>query len=451
VDNRPRIDWLPAAKQIEWVQYGGILQPVRVESRGKICLADLVIRAVPQGAGATVACTVEIEAHEDRSGLSLRINALGREQVFTFDAHAEQTSSHDLSLEIDHAPPWSPEAPAIHDLTVTLEQGGRVLDRDSKQFGIRSIAVRGRQLLLNGRPLFIRGVNRYDEYGRFGPNPPLELVEEELRLIKRTGVNLIRTHYPQVPEFLDLCDRMGILFLEELPINWWGVEWFGKERNEQRDGILPQALAMLETMIRRDRSHPCVIIWSMCNESKTDDEIGIKVMNRLIQRTRELDRTRLVTFVTAPGSVREHRAFVNADLVATNMYPGSLGPPLAENTGQIVERASKPAEDYLRAQLAAYPDKPLLVTEFGAIGFHGIHGDAPSTEDFQAAYIKQVWNAIASNPEVAGGVLWSWADYWHRRSFVNFGYLAFGPFGVVTIDRQPKAALQALADAFGKR
>ena len=123
--------------------------------------------------------------------------------------------------------------------------------------------------------------------------------------MKRTGINLIRTHYPQAPWFLDLCDEMGILFLEELPINWWGVEWYGKEGVELNEGILDQALPMLETMIRRDRNHPCVIIWSMCNESKTDSEIGIKVMQRLIRRTKELDRTRLVTFVTAPGSVRD--------------------------------------------------------------------------------------------------------------------------------------------------
>ena len=127
--------------------------------------------------------------------------------------------------------------------------------------------------------------------------------------MKRTGVNLIRTHYPQTPEFLALCDRMGILFLEELPINWWGVEWSGKEGVEQKESILDQALPMLETMIRRDRNHPCVIIWSMCNESKTDTEVGIKVMKRLIASDEGAgpdaaghvrDRTRARSASTAP-------------------------------------------------------------------------------------------------------------------------------------------------------
>ena len=158
---------------------------MRLESRGKIALADVAIRAVPQGKGATVACTMEVEAHEDRRDLSLRFGISDREQVLTVDAHAEQTTRHEVSLALDHADPWSPESPALHEVVVTLEQGGRVLDRVRERFGIRSIAARGRQLLLNGQPLLVRGVNRYDEYGRFGPNPPRELVEEELRLMKR--------------------------------------------------------------------------------------------------------------------------------------------------------------------------------------------------------------------------------------------------------------------------
>jgi beta-glucuronidase len=447
VDNRPRIDWLPAAKQIEWVQYGGILQPVRIEARSKTAIASLAIRAIPRQAGAAVTCVVEVEAGGESCNLLLRIRAAGREQTLTIETRAGQTSRHEVALFMEHAEEWSPDSPTLYDLTAALERGGQVIDKVAQPFGVRSIEARGRRLLLNGRPLTVHGANRYDEYGRFGPNPPWELVEQELRLMKRAGVNLIRTHYPQAPELLALCDRMGILFLEELPINWWGVEWFGKEGAEQNDSILNQALRMLETMIRRDRNHPCVIIWSMCNESRTDTELGIKVMRRLIRRTHELDGTRLVTFVTAPGGVERHRAYEDADLVATNMYPGSLAEPHAEHISQLDERARKPAEEFLRRELAAFPDKPLLIAEFGAMGFHGIRGDAASTEDFQASYISKVWNAVATNPDLSGGILWSWADYYHRRHFQSLG--AFGPFGVVTVDRQPKESLRALSRAFG--
>jgi hypothetical protein len=160
-----------------------------------------------------------------------------------------------------------------------------------------------------------------------------------------------------------------------------------------------------------------------------------------------LGPTRLVTFVTAPGSVREHRAFEQADLVATNMYHGSLSGPLVEHRDQLDARARRPTEAHLRRELGAFPDKPLLITEFGAMGMHGLHGDVPTTEDFQAEYLRAVWAAISGIPEVSGGVVWTWADYNHRRPFTSLG--PFGAFGAVTIDRKPKAALKALASMFG--
>jgi beta-glucuronidase len=450
VDNRPRIEWPPAAKQIEWVQYGGILQPVRLESTGLISISDVTIRAVPERDGASVRCTVETSARADARKVEMTIAVAGAPEAarkYAFAMRAGGRSTDTVSIRLPHAAAWSPESPALHTLVVALALGGTEIDRVATSFGVRTIAARGRQLLINGKPLAIRGVNRYDEFGSFGPNPPMRLVEDELRLMKQTGINLIRTHYPQSPEFLALCDRVGILFLEELPINWWGVEWYGKEGVVQDEHILEFARPMLEAMIRRDKNHPCIIIWSMANESKTDNAVGIQVMKSLIARTRELDPTRLVTFVTAPGSVREHRAYEDADLVATNMYYGTLGGTLAVHARELDERVRKPSLEHLRRQIAAFPDKPFLITEFGAMGFHGLHGDAASTEDFQAAAIRSVWSAISAVPEVSGGVLWSWADYHHRRHFQSLG--AFGAFGAVTVERRPKAALAALAAMYG--
>ncbi len=458
VDNRPRIEWLPAAKMIEWVQYGGILQPVRVESTGPVFLSDLSIGTAPAADGASVTCTAEVNARDgaNSTGVVFRVDISGDERAGGVGPLAEASAPATgaagnlrptLNLKLGNATTWSPESPVLYTLVAVLERDGKEIDRVVSQFGFRTIAARGRQLLLNGRAIKIKGVNRYDEYGRFGPNPPQALVEEELRMLKKAGVNLIRSHYPQSPEFLAHCDRTGILFLEELPINWWGVEWFGKDAVVQDEKILDRALPMLETMIRRDRNHPCVIIWSMANESKTDNEIGTKVMRALIRRTKELDPTRLVTFVTAPGSVRDHRAFEDADLVATNMYHGSLVEPLAEHRDQLEARARRPTEDHLRRELSAFPDKPLLITEFGATGIHGFRGDAPATEDFQAEYIRAVWAAISGVQDVSGGILWSWADYNHRRPSTSLG--PFGAYGAVTIDRKPKAAFKSLAEMYG--
>jgi len=161
------------------------------------------------------------------------------------------------------------------------------------------------------------------------------------------------------------------------------------------------------------------------------------------QVARELIRRILfTTFVIAPEDAKPHTAFEDADLVAVNVYQGSLAGKLAHHLGELDERVTGPSEEFIRRQLAALPDKPLLITEFGARGVPGIHGDVVYSEDFQAACIQAAWKAIQNCEEASGGVLWSWADYYHRRTLVQ--YAVFGPYGVVTVDRRPKAALTAL-------
>jgi beta-glucuronidase len=290
-------------------------------------------------------------------------------------------------------------------------------------------------------------VNRYDEYGRFGPRPPRELLRADLRRMKDAGVNMVRVHYPQAPEILTLYDEMGFLLCEEVPLNWWGNDFSGKAEEVLDESILNQALPALERMIQRDKNHPCVIIWSMANESQTSTPAGIKVMRKLIHRTKELDKSRLVTFVIATRDAKRHRAYEDADLIAINVYQGVFEPPLALHVRDLEERVTKASEEYIRSQLTAFPDKPVLVTEFGVRGVPGLHGDMAYTEDYQAALNEAAWRAIQSCQEASGGMVWCWADYYHRRSFHDNG--PFGCFGVVTVDRRPKAALGALERMYG--
>src|SRR5207245_786903 len=123
VDNRPRIEWPPAAKQIEWVQYGGILQPVRVESKGLVSISDLAIRAVPDGDGASVTCTVELNAREDAKDVVLRLGVVGDDRSarsVSLGPRTATTAPHELTLKLARAAPWSPESPTLQTLVATL-------------------------------------------------------------------------------------------------------------------------------------------------------------------------------------------------------------------------------------------------------------------------------------------------------------------------------------------
>jgi beta-galactosidase/beta-glucuronidase len=451
VDNRPRLQWLPAARNIEWVQYGGILQPVVLETTARTYVSDLAIDAVPQGGGASINCVVEVTSQEPtEQELTLRVRVEGAwnaAQTTRVRVPPGKTSVHRVSLSLARARLWSPRTPVLYTLRTELENSGKVVDTESSRFGVRKIEARGRQVLLNGELIRLQGVNRYEEYARYGPNAPQHLVIQDLRRMKRAGVNIVRVHFPQSPELLALYDQLGFLLMEEVTINWWGQGYSGTGEEVQRQDILTNAIPFLERMIRRDKNHPCVAIWSMCNESKTENEVGIAVMRKLIRRAKELDRTRLVTFVINNSDTLDHRAFEDADLVAFNVYLGGYQGKAAQHAAAVRELIGPGAEEHIRRQLSYWPDKPMLVAEYGTPGEPGIHGDVPYTEEYQAALIEAVGQAIQRCPDLAGGIVWSWADYYHRPNYIK--YAAFGPYGVVTVDRRPKAAFKTLVNLYG--
>lgn len=442
VDNRPRPNWLPGGTRIEWVQYGGLIGSVYLDDLAPTYISDLTILSVTP----RIECAVSITSRlEETVLLELQVeNERCRTNLFV---RPNGLTKAILSFTLSEPQWWSPDTPHLYNMKAELSVEGRLLDRVTERFGLRHVSVAGRQILLNGSPIQIRGVNRYDEYAPYGPTPPRDLVIEDLHRMRRAGVNTVRVHYPQSPELIALYDELGFLMIEELPINWWQLHPSGAD--SAPNDILEAALATLERMIGRDKNHPSIVIWSMANESPTDTPLGTRTMHALIRRARELDQSRLVTFVASHGDLGRHRAFAEADLVGANVYAGTLNPPIAQHRAEIQDKVYRATLEYLHRSLAAFPDKPLLITEFGTKGIRGLRGNALFTEDFQADCIRAAWNAIRETKETAGGVLWCWADYYHRRDFIE--YAPFGPYGVVSVDRKPKLALEVLRELYSER
>jgi beta-galactosidase/beta-glucuronidase len=445
VDNKPRIEWLPASAQIEWMQYGGILGPVKLVSKSQIYIDDLVVTTNPDKTGARINCLISIANKTlTKDEVQLEIKIAGRSGIINKKMNCqckpEQTGKFSVDLTLEHAELWSPESPVLYTAMASLVKSGTTLDDLSCRIGIRKVSVEGSSILLNGKPVTIKGVNRYDEYGKFGPNVPEKLLREELALMKSVGINTIRVHYPQSPYLLSLYDEYGFLMIEEVPLNWWG--WFG---GSQSLSILDQAKPALRKIIARDKNHPCVIIWSMGNECATDNETGITVMRELLKLAKSLDPTRLATFVVALDPAG-HLAYDEADVVCINKYNGIFSGKNCEHIDEIDSLGYKPLVKELTQHLNTI-SKPVIITEYGAQGIKDIHGDVRYSEEFQAAYIEQIWKGIRSVPGVSGGVLWCWADYYHRKYLIT--YTNFGPYGVVTVDRKPKKSLDALTRMYG--
>jgi beta-galactosidase/beta-glucuronidase len=245
------------------------------------------------------------------------------------------TTKYSVDLVIDKAELWSPDNPVLYNATASLNKDHMVIDDITERIGIRKVSIQGNSILLNGKPITIKGVNRYDEYGQFGINVPEDILRKELSLMKKVGINTIRVHYPQSSDLLSLYDEFGFMMIEEVPINWWGQNWWGGDVPVTMSlDILDQAKPVLRKMIKRDKNHPCVIIWSMGNENRTDTEIGITVMRELLKLAKSLDMTRPVTFIVALNP-DGHLAFDVADIVCINMYNGTLAGKKADHISQI--------------------------------------------------------------------------------------------------------------------
>jgi len=445
VENGARWDWLPGSETVEWVQYGGLLEPVELLTTARAHLRGISIRAAPSGSGGRVSAAVEIEnAAGTRFAGRVRLEVDGRSSEAAARVGPRGITTASLELSLPGSRLWSPEDPQLYEARVRLLDAKGEVDSDGERFGVRSIRAAGRQVLLNGRPLRIRGVNRYDEFPGRGPVTDEAAIRADLMAVKATGANLVRTHYPQSPAHLKIADEIGLLYMEEVPLNWWRASFRPKAPPEfDDDRIVDLAERALEEMIRRDGNHPSLVIWSMANECETADERGIRAMERLLSRAKALDPTRLATYV-ADRDFEKNRAFARADLVAANLYYGMWEGDVAEDLGQIDERVYAPTRDALGKLARLFPDKPILLTEFGTIGIPGSGGDLRFSEDYQAAYVSAAWRAVEAVPEIAGGVLWCWADYRHRNGFTNDFPTYYGPFGLVTLDRHPKKAHAAL-------
>ena len=450
VDNRPRINWLPAAEQIEWIQYGGILEPVKLVSTSKTYIDDLMYRAKPDNAGASISCTINIANQTTAENkLDLAINISGNSVIVNKSVKVRCKPNEITKITVDilleHADLWSPDTPVLYTANVSLADKSGKIDDLTDRFGIRQVSVSGTSILLNGKPIIIKGIHRYDAYDRLGPNPPEKILREELALMKSAGINTIRVHYPASPQLLDLYDEYGFMMMEEIPLNWWGqTNWTGiipiGGRAEQNLDILDQARNALKDMIARDKNHPCIIIWSMANECVTDNEAGITVMRNLLKLSKSLDPTRLATFV-AGSDPDKHLGFDEADIVCFNKYVA------CEHISQIDSVCYQPLARDLVNYRNYFGTKPIIMSEFGRQGVRGIHGDVFYSEEFQAAYIESMWKALRSNPTISGGIVWTWADYFHETHFALT--IPYAPYGVVTGDRKPKKSLETLARMYG--
>jgi beta-galactosidase len=301
------------------------------------------------------------------------------------------------SFPLPRANLWSCERPYLYHLRSSVLVDGKTVDQVTTPFGVRTIRFDvDRGFLLNGKPVKIKGVCNHQDFAGVGVALPDRIHEFRVQKIKEMGANAVRfSHNMMASEYLDACDRLGVLVMAE----------------NRHLGDSPEVLGELETLIRRDRNHPSVILWSICNEeTEQGSELGARQGRAMVDLIHKLDPTRPTT--TAMNKAIGNGLTKVIDVQGFNYHPESY--------------------DKFHREL---PNLPFIATEIAAaVGTRGCYDRQPFTVtndtaryqgnptlrqvaayDVNAADWAQTaevaWQAVAARPWMAGGFVWSGFDY----------------------------------------
>ncbi len=349
-----------------------------------------------------------------------------------------QGGSADATLRLPDARLWSPSDPHLYPMTVTLNDNGSVTDSYCLDVGIRTIAVQGDQLLLNGQPIKLTGFGMHEDFPIHGRGFDLPVWVRNFELLKWVGANSFRTsHYPYAEEVMQLADRLGFLVINEIPAVGLNFE----DSAEATAARLAQCKQQIRELIARDKNHPSTIIWSVANEPMAGPllgrsgpvpqavEAGMKFFQEMLDETRRLDPTRLVTLVGVQGGPPDW--LEPFDVIGINRYYGwyVLGGQLDAGGEALANEL-----DALHAKFG----KPIIIAEFGTDTMPGVHNQPPEmwTEEYQVEYLRRYLDVASKRPFMAGLHVWNFADFKTGQGTSRAGGMNFK--GVFTRDRRPK-------------
>jgi beta-galactosidase len=279
-------------------------------------------------------------------------------------------------IPVENALFWNAEHPALYELVLTLSVNGESLHTIRRKVGLREVTVEDRVLKINGRPVKLRGVCRHEIHPEVGRALREEHWRQDIEMIKAANINTVRcSHYPPHPRFLELCDQYGLYVLDEVPIG------FG-ESYQADPASLGAMLSRADGTVRRDRNHPCVIIWGIGNENPLTVNL-----EKTAEYVKRMDPDRLVYY--PGGDFRGSKSTADTGHAAfLDFY--SRHYPSTEQIQRHTENTTV-AVPYLYTEL-----NHALDTAFG---------------DFAAK-----WELIQKTDHLAGAMIWLWADQGIRRT-----------------------------------
>jgi beta-glucuronidase len=425
-DNTRRREAIPTL-QTDWWNYGGLTRPVRLVSVPETFVRDYFVQ-LERGSRRVVAGWVQLDGPQ-AAGQEVRVRI--PEAGVAVRARTDAGGRAALRFEADLAP-WSPERPKLYEVEIA---GGTDSVRDA--IGFRSLEVRGRDILLNGRPVFLRGVCLHEEAPyRAGRAFSREDAQTLLGWAKELGANFVRlAHYPHSEAMVREADRLGLVVWSEIPV-YWSIAW-----DDPR--ALASARQQLVENVTRDRNRAAVALWSVANETPPG-EARERFLGALVDDVRRLDPTRLVTAAllarySDPRTLSiDDPIGARLDVIANNEYIGWYdGPPEKADTLSVTTPH----------------DKPLIMSEFGAGALYGLHAapDVRWSEEYQASVYEHQLAMLERIPFLRGIAPWILMDFRSPRRVLPGIQDGFNRKGLLSDRGQRKQAFHVLQKHYRER
>lgn len=379
-----------------WYEGGGIYRHTWLLKRAPVHIAIDGVYAVPvrdeagqwtvpveitldnfQAASASVTVGVELTDHEARPIVSDAITA----EVLSFQSGVAR-----LTVAFPGQPElWSPDYPALYCMRATVSRDGQLLDEHSIPCGFRTLRFDPNHgFFLNDQPLKIQGTCNHQDHAGLGVAVPAALWDFRVRRLKELGSNACRcAHHPPAPEFLDACDRLGLMVMDE----------------NRHFNHTPEYLAQLRSLVRRDRNHPSVILWSVFNEEPMQGTTqGREMVRRMGAEIRRLDTTRPITAAMNGGMMNEHGVFEAVDVMGFNYCDHAYDAFHAKHPRLPMLSSEDTCGFMTRGEFTTDPARNVIASYDAEWAVWGRNH-------------RKAWQLIAERPFLAGGFVWTGFDY----------------------------------------
>lgn len=428
VNNHRHAEGVPTVNT-DWWNYGGLTRDVLLVETPGTFIANFLVRLKP-GTTNVIETRVQLDGPDQNQPIKVNFPGLALSANLTPDLAGLMRGE----IRADHLALWSPEHPVLHPVEITA--GGDTL---KDRVGFRTITTRGRDILLNGQQVFLRGICLHEENPLRGDRA---WSEDDARLLlgwaRELNCNFVRlAHYPHNEHMARMADEMGLLCWEEIPV-YWTIQWTNPD-------TLANARKQLGDLIARDQNRASVIVWSVANETPVSDA-RTRFLKALVAEARALDGTRLVS------AAMEVRSETNAplhkivddpfgkytDLCSFNQYTGWYD--------GLPERID-------RIQWDIRYEKPVFISEFGADAQAGFHGDAVTrfSEEYQADVFRRTLPMLDKIPGFSGCTPWILCDFRSPRRLLPGVQDGWNLKGVISHDGRRKEAFTILQELYAAK